>query len=374
VDQTTNPSGLAQHQDDPDTKLGFYNLEKIKKIAQQAQPFLIKGLILPGSLGVLVGEWGIGKSPFAILLAIVLAAGLAMFLNHFQTIGRKLRVLYVDCENGAAAILDVVDKVCRFLNLQKVPDTFRVYSPNYCDRPEKYRDCNMRGYILQAVQERTFDLIIIDPLRAFCPEAETKNEDAIKFFLQLRQLAKSSGATVMLIHHPRKPKDDVLYSLETDPHNWLTQACGSGAIIQNVDFRMGFQKSDDGVLFRSYLRVQGWGPVLHLVREYDDDDQPIGYRLEGGIDKLDKDQRQSFDELPKQFTTGQFKKTFNLSNGPSNEKLNQFVSLGIITNRGRGKWEKVIDAPTAQRPPAAEEDDVPIEQAAPEEFEEGLMN
>jgi hypothetical protein len=206
-----------------------------------------------------------------------------------------------------------------------------------------------------------FDFIIIDPLRAFCPQAESSNEEAMNFLTELRGLAKASAATILMIHHPRKPKEESDFCLERDPHNWLTQACGSAAIIQNVDYRMGFQASRGGVIFRSYLRVQGWGPALHLVREYDDDEQPMGYRLEGGIDKLDGAMRLRFDELPKEFTTAQLKEIFQKTSKPANDVLKQLVSLGLIKKVERGKWEKLVDV----RPAAAGPDDVdvPVEEA-----------
>jgi hypothetical protein len=362
-DQPANPTGLAPNQDDLDNKWGFYTFDRIKKIADQAQPYVIERLIIPGSIGVLVGEWGIGKSPFAIQLAITLAAAIDKFLEHYKTTGHPHRVLYIDMENGAAAILDVAQKICQFLNLAEVPKTFKVYSPNYSDRPIEYSAYALRSYILVAVKQSHFDFIIIDPLRAYCPEAESKNEDAIKFIQDLRSLAKASGATILMIHHPRKPKSEEDYSLETDPHNWLTQACGSAAIIQNVDYRMGLQVSKEGVIYRSYLRVEGWGPVHHLVRAYDDNDEPLGYRLERGIDKLDKTMRLRFEALPKNFTTKEAKDILKLSSKPANDKLNEFVLLGLIKKVDRGKWEKLVEAPVAAQ--SDEELVVRMEDAAP---------
>jgi hypothetical protein len=363
-EESPNPSGLAPSQDDLDSRLGFLTCEEIKKIANEVQDYVIERMILPRSVGVLVGEWGIGKSPFALQLAITLAAAKDMFLEQYRTPGRPQKVLYIDMENGAAAILDVVAKICQFLNLGEIPKTLKVHSPNYCDRPENYKQFTLRGYILDAVKQSHFDFVIVDPLRAYCPEAESSNEDAINLIRQLRGLAKTSGATILMIHHPRKPKDEADYSLESDPHMWLTQACGSAAIIQNVDYRMGVQASRNGVIFRSYLRVHGWGPVHHLVREYNDDDEPVGYRLEGGIDKLNKTQRMKFDELPPKFTTKEAKGIFQKSANPANEILNQFASLGLIRKLERGVWEKTVEAPSA--PETTEEMDVPMEEAAPE--------
>jgi hypothetical protein len=364
ADQPTNPSGLVLPDDDLDRRLGFYTFEQIKKIADKVQPYLIERLIVPGSIGVLVGEWGIGKSPFGVQMAITLAAAIDTFLEQYKTLGIPQKTLYIDMENGANAILDVSQKICQFLKLAEVPKTFKVFSPNFSDRPVEDRIFTLSAYIVKAVKQSHFDFIVIDPLRAYNPKAESSNEDAIEFIKELRGLAKASRATILLIHHPRKPKEESDYSLETDPHMWLTQACGSAAIIQNVDYRMGFQASDNGVIFRSYLRVQGWGPVIHLVRQYDDDDQPIGYRPEGGIDKLDRTTRLKFDQLPQTFTTKQFKEVFKKTAKPANDQLIQYESWEVIKKVGRGLWEKLVDAPAVQE--TEEEMDVPMEETAPE--------
>src|SRR5262245_4044546 len=94
---------LAPQQDaDLNRQFGFVTFEEILKIANRTRDYLIEDLIVSRSLGVLVGEWGIGKSPFALQLAITLAAGIDKFLEQYQTTGRPLRVLYIDMENGAA--------------------------------------------------------------------------------------------------------------------------------------------------------------------------------------------------------------------------------------------------------------------------------
>src|SRR5215831_13378581 len=113
--------------DDLDKQFGFCTFDQIKTIAEQAQDYIVEDLIIPQSIGVLIGEWGIGKSPFALQLAITLAAGIETFLEQYNTTGSPQRVLYIDMENGAAAILDVVKKICRFLKLAEVPNTLKVY-------------------------------------------------------------------------------------------------------------------------------------------------------------------------------------------------------------------------------------------------------
>jgi RecA-family ATPase len=240
-----NQSG-SPGKDDLDNQFGFCTFHQIHKIADQAQDYIVERLIIPRSIGVMIGEWGIGKSPFAMQLATTLAAGLDTFLGYYKTTGRPLRVLYIDMENGAAAVANVVTRISSFLKLPEVPTTLKVHSPNFSpERPPTLRALSVKDYILRTTKQSRFDFIIIDPLRAFCPEAETGNDEAIKLINGLRDLAKQTAATILLIHHPRKPDKDSDFSLESDAHMWLTQACGSAAIIQNVDFRMGLQADNE---------------------------------------------------------------------------------------------------------------------------------
>ena len=43
--------------------LGVRNSKQLREIAKNKQPYLVQDYIPPRSVGMLVGEWGIGKSP-----------------------------------------------------------------------------------------------------------------------------------------------------------------------------------------------------------------------------------------------------------------------------------------------------------------------
>ena len=94
---------------------------------------------------------------------------------------------------------------------------------------------------------------------------------------------------------------------------WLNQACGSRALVNQSDFRLGidafrpnFHNSipeDAALVIRGHRRIKGeFGPI-HLARCFDEDGEPIGYRKLSGIDFLTMpEQRVAFERLPRTFS------------------------------------------------------------------------
>src|SRR5206468_1515445 len=153
----------------------------------------------------------------------------------------------------------------------EVPVNCYAYSPNYTNtRPDEDLQVSEEVYVREAVfAQRSFDLVIIDPLRMFNADAETKNKEAAGLIGRMRKLVKDTGKTIMFIHHPRKARPDqqIQYSLENDPTQWMEQASGAAALVQNMDFRIGLQKTeDDNIVCRHFTRGEGWSPAIYIER------------------------------------------------------------------------------------------------------------
>ena len=175
------------------------------------------------------------------------------------------------------------------LGLEGPPESARIYSPNYTRNlhSDPLGLLDSHGRIRQIIQEGKFKLAAIDPVRIYNPDAEDNNKSAAEMIRQCRSLIWQTGASLMLVHHPKKPAVLQKFSLEEDPHGFMAQACGASALVKNTDFRIGLQEGGDGhLIMKCFIRMRGWGPVQHLIREFDDDDQPIGYRLGQGLDEL----------------------------------------------------------------------------------------
>jgi hypothetical protein len=172
------------NQEDP--RLLTHAALKAARIATPS-PEIVEGLIPENSVNILVGDSGLGKTPFVVQLAVCIALG-ADFLGQ-KTVQKK--VMMVDYEN-AEALADVVGQICEHL---KLPSDF-VMDPKWF-RIVQNVDASE---VLKLVQEFKPDFVVVDSLRGFCPTADTKNETASKLITELQ----SRKASFLLMHHVRK--------------------------------------------------------------------------------------------------------------------------------------------------------------------------
>jgi len=91
---------------------------------------LVAGLLPSRSIGLLVGDSGLGKSPLVYQLGICLATGLP-FLGRAT---RKGRVLIADFENGIGDAHELIERICRYLGLREPPsdDDLLIWTLNDC--------------------------------------------------------------------------------------------------------------------------------------------------------------------------------------------------------------------------------------------------
>ena len=92
--------GLSLEEAKAHHQFGVINFRQLEKVAKKKRHYLVEGYIPEKSIGILVGEWGIGKSPFALQLLIEMAIGNRHFLGRYATSETPLKTLYVDLENA----------------------------------------------------------------------------------------------------------------------------------------------------------------------------------------------------------------------------------------------------------------------------------
>lgn len=304
-------------------------------VASEARtPFLIQDILRPLSINIMVGLWGIGKSPFTHQLAVTLAAGLPTFMNAYKTSGEHLRTLYCDYENPPDTTVATIQAVSQIQGLDTPPENCRIARP---DTPKQ---------LAEMIDDWKPHFVVIDPLRIFWPTAEEKTQTAIAVIHQLRSWIKQFGITPWLIHHPRKwDGENEPPSLITHPQAFMQEASGNSALIMNSDGRHGFQESDNDVLiFRSFIRGRGWNLPLHLTRICDDEGDPIGYQLVQGINQLEPESLNRFSQLSDVYFTGDHKARFDPK--PADmvvlRERNLWLQLGLIHHGPkRGQWVKV---------------------------------
>lgn len=321
------------------------NFAGLASVAGTQSRWLLEDFIPERSIGVLVGEWGIGKSPFALQLQLSLAAGLP-FLGRYKPGKENISCLYVDLENGAQPVVSILRSLAAHLGLAEPPVRWNVYSPNYVGKGKGLEHIQEDSYIKALIKANPFDFIIIDPLRMFKPDAESKNSMAAEMIKGIRDLISVAGSTIMFIHHPRKPAADISiqrYKLDSNPTEWMANACGAGALIQNADFRIGLEENEDGyIVCRRFLRNRGWSPAEYIDRTYDDaTEEPIGYTLKLGVERLTALERQWLMDLGKIFTTKELLFVSQKTRRTCNDLLKKWVSLLVIQKVDRGAWAKI---------------------------------
>jgi hypothetical protein len=310
-----------------------------------AANYLIKGLLPTRSVGLLVGDSGLGKSPLMYQAAICVATGVR-FLGR-ET--RKGPVIIFDFENGIADMSELVDRISRCLGLTAVPEDLHL----------SLNDC-LPGYghsghtLLDMLRDMKPALAIIDSLASYQPEAEEKNSAATRMLQDFRRVAHDCGTASEFVHHrrklSRKPGEAPEKLEHANLREWFQDARGASTLINGSDIRLGVDEPDfsasakDGValVLRGFGRVRGEIGPLYLGRDADDDGEPTGYRLLTGLELLmNNDQQRAFQDLPEQFGFADAKRRYDRADQPTRNWLMRCIDLGILRQPRRGLYEKV---------------------------------
>ena len=179
-------------------KWGVRTPDELRKRSQElGGDYLIEGIMPDRSLGVMIGDSGLGKSPLLYQMALSVAAKVP-FLG--QPV-RQGRVLYLDFENGLAQVDEMISRLTQHLGLEKAPED--LYLWNFNDISSEYS----RHTALKMIREFKPKLVIIDSLTGYHPEIEEKNALAMRCFQEFRTIIQECGCSILGTHHIRKPSD-----------------------------------------------------------------------------------------------------------------------------------------------------------------------
>lgn len=328
---------MTEHADVPHRfreELGVLRYGQLKAIVSKQSPYLIDRLIGSRSVNILIGDSGIGKTPLAIQLGICVAAG-CRFLGRLV---RQERILYCDAESGPRQFQDTLANVSRFVGLKSPPLKFLVWSPNFGGPPEA--NTWLWRSLLTRVEVFRPKLVIVDPLRAFWPDAEEKTASAIRMIQQQREAARKYKCTWINVHHPRKRNFQNPVSLVNDRFEWFQEAAGSRALVNGTDSRLGVELNHQGrgeLVLAGFVRSEGFIEPQYLERVCNESQHPQGYRVLSGADFLNDRYRSALTKLPSQF---RFRDAHRLlgqtSSSATTAFVNQCVSFGLITSGGDG--------------------------------------
>lgn len=307
--------------------------------------FLIEGLLPEGSLDLLIGDSGLGKSPLAYQMGICVAAGVP-FLGA-RVVERP--VLYLDFENGSWQIYDLVARLSRHVGLTEPPENLMLWNIN--DAPLDFGQQTKR---LDMIKDLKPGLIVIDPLSGLFPEIEMKNSDATKTYQELRVAMRRYKCAILGLHHLKKPSlkpGEKAVSLEDDHfRKWFLQARGAGVLVNGADVRLGMDipstsvggNADIALVVRGYARIRGEIPTMYLGRIFDQDGEPLGYRKLTGVRLLrNAEQEKAYCGLPDSFDFKTAKRIYGKQDQATSEFLGKCIAKGILRKVSRGNYEKL---------------------------------
>jgi hypothetical protein len=301
---------------------------------------LVAGFIGHRSVSLLIGDSGLGKSPLAYQLGICVSEGIP-FLGMATEPGR---VVYADYENGLEESRDLRNSLVQFLNLQKSPDNFLIWTP----------DCGDTLSLEGICQDNKPSLLIVDSLRAHNPFFESKDV-AGKEMSSLRTIAYKHSVAILLVHHVRKPGQEGVENLEDDDTGlmiWLNQAAGHRSIINQSDTRVATDLSrrvaDAAMVIRWHRRIHGEGGPVYIERALNEEGDPIGYKPLTGPRLLgNPEQEGAFIRLPERFAFREAKAIYARADDPTRKWLLKCISAGLVKQVAKGVYQRTWTPPAS---------------------------
>jgi hypothetical protein len=189
--------------------------------------WLIKGILERGSMNLLFGESGAGKSLFAMDWAFCLGAGIPW---HGHKVKKKCKILYILGEGFRGVTM-------RFQALkQKYPEA-DVSNIKFSRRSINLLDPKASEQVIEIIKDLDFkpDLIICDTLNRNMVGDENSTEDMVKFFISSELFIKELDSTFLTVHH--------------SGHGAKDRSRGSSAIKAAMDAEFCVSKNGDGIKF-----------------------------------------------------------------------------------------------------------------------------
>jgi hypothetical protein len=328
---------------------GAYTHEELKQRCEEigSTEHLIDGLLPARSLGIIVGDSGLGKSALLYQVGICVAAGIP-FLDRRVKQGR---VLVMDFENGIGQVDEILSAIASHVGINKTPEDLLLWNFNDC--PSNFGQPEHSALDLIRVVKPA--LAIVDSFTALYPEIEERNSGATTAYKTFREVMRESGCSILGTHHRRKPSDIGSTPLEdANLRSWFHQTRGASALINASDVRLGVDEPSGGtskgpdqthdeiaLVVRGFARVRGEIPAIYITRVRDENGEPLGYsRASNSRLLFNENQENALARLPERFRFEEAHQTYGRGPQATTDFLNKCISLGLIRKVQRGRYEK----------------------------------
>jgi hypothetical protein len=308
--------------------------------------YLIKGLLTARSVGLLVGDSGLGKSPLVYQAELCLAAGVP-FLG-LET--RKGRVVLCDFENGITDVLELLERIRVHLELPKLPEDLYIWTLN-----DSLPRLGQQGHtLMDMLHDVRPALAIIDSISSYMPAAEEKNSASTRMLQEFRCLARDHRTATLGVHHrrkqSRKPGEAAGHLESANLRQWFQDARGASTLINGSDVRLGVDdpdlgasdKDDLSLVVRGFGRIRGEIGPFYLARDTDENGDPVGCRLLTGAELLfNYEQQEALAKLPQNFSFKTAKQTYGRADQATSNWLRRCADLHLVRKVGRAVYERI---------------------------------
>lgn len=244
-------------------------------------PWLIKGLhVAPGRVTLLNGYANAGKTIVAMSIALAVAANRPVW--NVYDVTRPGKVLHMNGEIGSYIARERYQRIARGMGIDagELALSSNLVLANY---PRAHLDEEAFENEL-AMQCTGVQLVIVDSLRAFSGSLNENDKEIGLALLMLARVSDRTGATILVLHHNRKPnKDDdqAMAALTISGSSSIFGGCecafvmaarekGGPVYVKHERSPIGVPLSDFGLSFED-IEAGGdrrWGlEIVHLEPE-----------------------------------------------------------------------------------------------------------
>jgi len=211
-----------------------FEVKDINDIFAERPPitWLVDGLVVEGSLSMIAGDAGCGKTWSSLDLAVCIATG-------EEWLGKKTQqgpVLIIDEESGDRRIAMRLQKVINGHGGSRITPVYY-----FTMQGTDIRDALDINEIKKIIEDKKIKFVLID---AFMDVILGADENSVKDVLPglnlLKKIIEETGVSFLIIHHKTKPSNG-------NKGNYR----GSSAIKGAVDLMIEINKTDDSVKFET---------------------------------------------------------------------------------------------------------------------------
>jgi hypothetical protein len=316
-------------------KLGLARPADVKRMAEERVPWLIENLLLRPSINIFAGHSGLGKSAFCAQMGMCIVSGKDFF--GYQVFDQG-PVVYCDAESTPAMMGPMQEALAEHLGLSKVPDDFVMWNPNWKLDPDKKIVAANKVRLYEVVRQVKPRLVILDSLRNFFPLAIKEQDAASNMIAEMRKVGGNVDTSWLLVHHLRKTNredraNNTRPQIRVSPQEYMEEATGTFALINNTDTRIGWEVDRaHNIWFGGFLRLFGEIGPFKIIRELDEEGEPLGYRMGDPVEQLPADMQALFGQIPmgEEFSFNHLVDNLRRSRSTASRFIRRCMGLGLL--------------------------------------------